>query len=39
MTIDSKKISNEIERNAELQWKIQQQAEQIAKDKRNKAEF
>ncbi|XP_045029733.1 uncharacterized protein LOC123472386 [Daphnia magna] len=38
MTIDSAKLSSEIERNAEFQRKIQQQAEQMAKDKKNTEE-
>lgn len=35
MTIDSAKLLGEIERNAELQQKIQLQTDQMAKDQRN----
>jgi hypothetical protein len=38
MTLDSVRISSEIERNAELQRKFQQQADQMAKEKRDSDE-
>ena len=38
MTLDSVRMSSDIERNAELQRKFQQQADQMAKEKRDSDE-